>query len=207
MVWASITPEFLQKAIEQEELDEYLHLYDEIDIPINGGKNIVTIVCGRVSPTGATFVFKDCRYKVTMKIDPCAPASYMNSWGRECLYNEIYPLLSPHWQALIKPKAIEEVVDGRAYKYTDPLWLPSATEVFGPKANKSQRKDKGDAQLLIFQRQIDRIKTTVDGSPVPWVLRTTAKKPDNSFFLGVESDGNLTLDSGIESGIIPCFDI
>ena len=44
----------------------------------------------------------------------------------------------PEWQAIVKPRTIVEIIDGQRVEYADPMWLPSATDVFGPSDHASR---------------------------------------------------------------------
>lgn len=166
-----IYPLLLKQRKEEGRLDEIIAPFDEIDVPLTCG-GTVTVVCGHVTPTSARFVFKDCWDVCEMNDEATNKTGYFKSKGRKHVLEEIYPLIAPEWREIIVPRAMVEIIEGERVEYADPVWLPSATDVFG-KPEDAWWKDEGDDfQLPIFQRERDRVKECGDQGTYLWWLRS-----------------------------------
>lgn len=201
-----IYPLLLTRRKEEGRLHEILSEGTEIDIPLtcNG---TVTVVCGHVEPAFARFVFKDCWDVCEMNDEPTNKTGYYKSKGRRHVLEEIYPLIAPEWREIIVPRAMTETIDGEQVKYADPLWLPSATDVFGTPENAWWKDEGNDFQLPIFQRERDRVKECGDNGTYLWWLRSVIA--DNSYhFCCVGTDGSAYyLSASYSFGFAPGFDI
>lgn len=199
-------PLLLKQRKEEGRLHEILNEGTEIDIPLtcNG---TVTVVCGHVTPTSARFVFKDCWDVCEMNDEPTNKTGYYKSKGRRHVLEDIYPLIAPEWKEIIVPRAMVEIIDGERVKYADPMWLPSATDVFG-KPDDAWWKDEGDdLQLPIFQRERNRVKECGDSGTYPWWLRSVYAGSSPTFCF-VATDGSAgTAYADYSYGFAPGFDI
>lgn len=201
-----ITPDFLKRAIGLGKLDAYLQPFDEIDIPVDtGGK--VTVQVGYVAPCTARFVFKDCWDEAVMNEEATNKTGYYKSKGRKHVLEDIWPHISPEWQAIIKPRTIVEVINGERVEYADPLWLPSATDVFGPSEDGYWKDEGENFQLPIFKRERDRVKELDGQGTYPqWLRSVYASRTTN--FLIVNTDGSLhNYYAYLSLGFAPGFDI
>lgn len=199
-------PLLLKRRKEEGRLHEILDEGTEIDIPLtcNG---TVTAVCGKVTPTSARFVFKDCWDVCEMNDEPTNKTGYYKSKGRRHVLEDIYPLIAPEWKEIIVPRAMVEIIDGERVEYADPLWLPSATDVFG-KPDDAWWKDEGDDfQLPIFQRERDRVKECGDSGTYPWWLRSVGANGSNSFCVVGTGGSAINCYAYYSCGFAPGFDI
>lgn len=201
-----ITPETLKSAIKEGRLDNIVKPFDEIDIPLDTG-GTVTAVCGYSDSCSARFVFKDCRDEAVMNEEATNKGGYFKSKGRAHVLVDILPHIAQEWRAIFKPRQLSEIIDGETVEYADLLWLPSATDVFGP-SEKGYWKDIDDSfQLEIFKRERDRVKECGDNGTYPYWLRSVNATYTGHFGL-VSTDGGHGLNSANSSyGFAPGFDI
>lgn len=199
-----ITPDVLKAAINEENLDGLLHPFDEIDVPLDTGGTI-TVVCAYVEPEWARFVFKDCWDEDVMNEENTNKTGYFKSRGRAHVLTDILPHIAQEWRAIFKPRQIVEIIDGERVEYADLMWLPSATDVFGPSED-GYWKDEGDNfQLPIFEKERDRVKECGDNGTYPYWLRSVDAGTANSFRnVDASSGGNAAFYS---YGFAPGFDI
>lgn len=196
----------LKRRKEEGRLDEIINEGTEIDIPLTCG-GTVTVVCGHVEPAFARFVFKDCWDVCEMNDEPTNKTGYYKSKGRRHVLEEIYPLIAPEWKEIIAPRAMTETIDGEQVKYADPLWLPSATDVFGTPENAWWKDEGDDFQLPIFQHERDRVKECGDNGTYRWWLRSVYAD-GSSYFCIVNTDGSAIYAYAYYSlGFAPGFDI
>lgn len=201
-----IYPLLLKRRKEEGRLHEILSEETEIDVPLtcNG---TVTVVCGHVEPAFARFVFKDCWDVCEMNDEPTNKTGYYKSKGRRHVLEEIYPLIAPEWREIIVPRAMVETIDGKQVKYADPMWLPSATDVFGTPENAWWKDEGNDFQLPIFRRERDRVKECGDNGTYPWWLRSV-HAGNSSTFCYVSTGGSAGYYGAPYSyGFAPGFDI
>lgn len=206
VVSEDISPEDFKTAIAEGNVDELISPYDEIDIPLDTG-GTVTVVCAYSAPKTARFVFKDCWDEAVMNEEPTNKTGYLKSKGRQHVLEDIWPRIVPEWQAIIKPRKMVEEIDGERVEYADPLWLPSATDVFGP-SESGYWKDLDDSfQLPIFKRERDRVKECGDEGTYPYWLRSVYATY-TSYFGIVPADGSYGYYGAYLSlGFAPGFDI
>lgn len=201
-----ISPDDLKTAVEEGNVDEVVSPFDEIDIPLDTG-GTVTVVCAYSSPNTARFVFKDCWDEAAMNDEATNKGGYCKSKGRLHVLEDIWPHISPEWQAIIKPRKMVEEIDGERVEYADPLWLLSATDVFGP-SEEGYWKDLDDSfQLPIFKRERDRVKECGSEGTYPYWLRSV-RATNSDGFCSVNTDGGADYYSAHWShGFAPGFDI
>lgn len=201
-----ISPDDLKTAVEEGNVDELVSPYDEIDIPLDTGGS-VTVVCAYSSPTTARFAFKDCWDEAAMNDEATNKGGYCKSKGRLHVLEDIWPHISPEWQAIIKPRKIVEEIDGERIEYADPMWLLSATDVFGP-SPEGYWKDIDDSfQLPIFKRERDRVKECGSEGTYPYWLRSVYATSSDGFCY-VHTGGGASGSYAIWSyGFAPGFDI
>ncbi len=201
-----ITPAMLREAKEDERLDTLIHPFDEIDIPLDTG-GTVTVVCGHVTGSGARFIFKDCWNEGVMNEEATNKGGYFKSRGREHVLEDIWPHIAPEWQNIIVPRPLAEIINGEKMEYEDPLWLPSATDVFGPPNGRWRNEEEDSFQLQILQRERDRVKECGDHGTYHWWLRSVCASYSTSF-CGVGAGGSAYYAGAYNSfGFAPGFDI
>ena len=201
-----ICPDDLKTAVYEGNVDEVVSPFDEIDIPLDTG-GYVTVVCAYSNPNTARFVFKDCWDEGAMNDEATNKGGYCKSKGRLHVLEDIWPHISPEWQAIIKPRKIVEEIDGERIEYADPMWLLSATDVFGP-SPEGYWKDIDDSfQLPIFKRERDRVKECGSEGTYPYWLRSVYATGSNSFCI-VSTGGSASYYfASLSNGFAPGFDI
>lgn len=201
-----ICPDDLKTAVEEGNVDEVVSPFDEIDIPLDTGGS-VTAVCAYSSPNTARFVFKNCWDEAAMNDEATNKGGYCKSKGRLHVLEDIWPHISPEWQAIIKPRKIVEEIDGERVEYADPLWLLSATDVFGP-SEEGYWKDIDDSfQLPIFKRERDRVKECGSEGTYPYWLRSVFATSSNSFCHVAAGGSAPYTNADWSGGFAPGFDI
>ena len=166
-----VSPSQLKRAKAEGKLDHLLAQRDEIEVPLDTG-GIVTVVCCYVSPTSARFVFKDCWDEGVMNDEATNKTGYFKSKGRKHVLEDIYPHIAAEWREIIVPRTFVETIEGERVEYSDPLWLPSATDVFGTPDGAWWNDGDDDFQLPVFTRERDRVKECGDKGTYFWWLRS-----------------------------------
>lgn len=201
-----ISPARLKAAIEEDRLDELISPFDEIDIPLDTG-GTVTVVCGYAGTSGARFVFKDCWGDHIMNEENTNKTGYYGSDARKYILEDIYPRLPREWKDIIKPRQMSEVINGETVKYDDPLWLPSATDVFGSPNWKWWPDEPDSFRLPIYEKKRNRVKESGGNGTCIWWLRSVYAT-STSVFCRVHADGSASSGSAyISLGFAPGFDI
>ena len=144
-----VSPSQLKRAKAEGKLDHLLAQRDEIEVPLDTG-GTVTVVCCYVSPTSARFVFKDCWDEGVMNDEATNKTGYFKSKGRKHVLEDIYPHIAAEWREIIVPRTFVETIEGERVEYSDPLWLPSATDVFGTPDGAWWNDGDDDFQLPAF---------------------------------------------------------
>ena len=206
VIQRTITPDILKRAMEMEELDKVLPIRSQIDVPLAGG-GFATVECGYVTPTMARFVFLDCWDEGVMNDEATNKTGYFGSKGRKHVLEDILPQIASEWRELMIPRKLSEVIDGKKVEYADLMWLPSATDMFGPSNGRWWNDEPDSFQLEIFKRERDRIKELDDKGTYPWWLRSVSSG-GSSPFCRVSTDGSANYNYAyISIGFAPGFDI
>lgn len=201
-----IRPDDIKDAIMEKRLHELLSTGDEIDIPVDKG-GTVTAVCGYVEDDWARFVFKDCWDDGVMNNENTNKTGYFKSRGRAHVLTDILPHIAQEWRAIFKPRRMVEIIDGERVEYADLMWLPSATDVFGPSED-GYWKDEGDnLQHPIFEKERDRVKECGDNGTYPYWLRSVYASSTYTFRHVTASGGGSTNYAHYSYGFAPGFDI
>lgn len=201
-----VSPSQLKRAKAEGKLDHLLAQRDEIEVPLDTG-GTVTVVCCYVSPTSARFVFKDCWDEGVMNDEATNKTGYFKSKGRKHVLEDIYPHIAAEWREIIVPRTFVETIEGERVEYSDPLWLPSATDVFGTPDGAWWNDGDDDFQLPVFTRERDRVKECGDKGTYFWWLRSVYASGTH-LFCRVNTDGSAYLNYAyISSGFAPGFDI
>ena len=115
--------------------------------------------------------------------------------------------LAQEWRAIFKPRQIVEIIDGERVEYADLMWLPSATDVFGPSED-GYWKDEGDNfQLPIFEKERDRVKECGDNGTYPYWLRSVHASNTSDFRYVSTSGSSFSSYAYCSRGFAPGFDI
>lgn len=201
-----ITIDDIRSAINENRLSELIMPFDEIDIPIDTGENI-TVICGYSHIDSARFVFKNCWDMDGMNDEATNEGGYYNSKGRAHILTDVLPHITQEWREIIKPRKMIEKTDNGMIEYEDLMWLPSATDVFGP-SEKGYWKDlDGSFQLPIFKRERDRVKECGSEGTYPYWLRSVSATNSTDFCF-VYTDGSASGNIANWSiGFTPGFDI
>ena len=165
------------------------------------------MVCCYVTPTTARFVFKDCWDEGVMNDEATNKTGYFKSKGRQHVLEDIYPHIAAEWREIIVPRTFVETIEGERVEYSDPLWLPSATDVFGTPDGAWWKDGDDDFQLPTFARERDRVKECGDKGTYTWWLRSVYASDTNGFCI-VYTDGSANSGGAYGSiGFAPGFDI
>lgn len=80
-------------------------------------------------------VLKDCMEKMRAMNDYATnEGGWKDSAMRKWLNEDVLPRLPKELQAMIVPRTIRQMIDGKEVQTQDKLWLPSFTEMFGADA-------------------------------------------------------------------------
>jgi len=201
-----ISPARLKAVKAENKLHELINPFDEIDIPL-GTVGTVTAVCGHVDGNRARFVLKDCWDEHVMNGENTNKTGYHGSAGRKHVLENIWPRLPNELREIITPRGMVETIGGKEVEYEDPLWLPSATDVFGSPDWKWWPDEPDSFQLPIFQKERDRVKELGDKGTCAWWLRSVYATITASF-CRVYASGTASNDYAYGSfGFAPGFDI
>jgi len=196
----------LGDAARENRLSEILSTGDELTFALADGR-MATLVCGYANGSRARLVFKDCLWKLPMNDTATNKGGYCESQLRQHLLKEIYPMLPDDLKKIIAPRRMIEYHDGVVYEYEDPLWLPSATDVFGPSEDGWWEKEIGSYQLPIFEREVDRVKSDASGETVWWWLRSVNAANTSTFRFVLTSGSRSHTAANTSGGLAPGFDI
>ena len=206
IVNGDISPEDFKTAISEGNVDELISPFDEIEIPLDTGGS-VTVVCGYSDSHTARFVMKDCWDEAVMNEENTNKTGYFKSRGRAHVLTDILPHIAQEWREIFKPRQMVEIIDGERVEYADLMWLPSATDVFGPSED-GYWKDEGDNfQLPIFEKERDRVKECGDEGTYPYWLRSVAASSLYYFRSVFTGGGSYYISAYYSYGFAPGFDI
>ena len=170
-IYTSITPDELKKAISEGRGPEVIRPFDEIDIPTDDG-GVATVVCAFVNEKMARFIYKDCWDESEMNDTATNKTGYRDSNGRKHVLNDIYPHILKEWRDIITPRKLTETINGEKVEYSDPMWLPSATDLFGSPDGKWWNDEEDSFQLPIFKSERNRVKECGEDGTYPYWLRS-----------------------------------
>lgn len=199
----------LKRVVDEGQGPQVLHLKDEITVTLTKGTP-ATAVCEGFYRDRPYFVFRDCLGKGKMNASGGNKGGYYGSDGRAYVLDDLYNLLPPELKKIIMPRELVEVIDGEEKRYSDPLWVPSATDVFGPRTPDSRwwAEEPDSFWLPGFKRERDRVKECLDDPDYGtcyWWLRSPYAGNAN-FFCPVGANG--TADNGVayySNGFAPGF--
>ena len=107
----------------------------------------------------------------------------------------------------MKPRNMVEIIDGEEHTYADTLWVPSATDLFGPSESGFWAEEPDSEQLEIFKTERGRVKEVEGYGTYPYWLRSPGAGTSN-FFVRVYTGGTVSYSSAYYSlGFAPGFRI
>lgn len=198
--------ESLKTAIQCGEGQEVIRPYDELDIQLEDGRTI-TVTCAFVRSEFARFIFRDCYDEWEMNDAAANESGYFGSKGRRHVLEDIYPRLPQGLRDLIRPRRIVETIDGETKEYEDPLWLPSATDVFGAPEDKWWPDEPDSFQLPIFLKERDRVKECPGRGTWWWWLRSVGAGGTTNFCFVTAGGGAGYYSAYFSRGFAPGFDL
>lgn len=198
--------EYMKAAIDAGNGPEFVRPFDELAIPLENGKTVTAVCGGYVGDRRARFVLKDCLPELhVMNERPTNKGGYFKSEGRRHVLEDIRPLFPAWLRDAMKPRSMAEVIDGEEIVYSDPLWVPSATDVFGPGDYWAEERDS--EQLEIFKTERGRVKEVESYGTNYWWLRSPPASNSNLFVI-VNASGTVYSSSAYRSlGFAPGFDL
>lgn len=198
--------EYMKAAIDAGNGPEFVRPFDELVIPLENGKSITAVCGGYVGDRRARFVLKDCLPELhVMNERPTNKGGYFKSEGRRHVLEDILPLFPAWLRDAMKPRSMAEVIDGEEIVYSDPLWVPSATDVFGPGDYWAEERDS--EQLEIFKTERGRVKEVEGRGTYLWWLRSPYASYSGRFVLVYTSGGVSISGAGGSLGFAPGFDL
>lgn len=177
---------------------------DELEIPLENGETVIAVCAGYISDYRARFVLKDTLGDHRMNDRPTNYGGYLKSEARRHVLEDILPLFPAWLREAMKPRHMVEIIDGETHEYADTLWLPSATDVFGPGEWWPEEPDS--VQLEIFKTERGRVKER-DGETAYWWLRSP-RRSNSNYFVRVNTGGTVgTAYAHYSLGFAPGFDL
>ena len=151
-------------------------------------------------------VVKDCMGQMHAMNDYATnEGGWKDSAMRKWLNEDVLPRLPKELQAMIVPRTIRQMIDGKEVQTQDKLWLPSFTEMFGADAAAEWAPgDLGDEQFELFDSERSRVKE-VPGRGTWWYwLRSPYASYSTTFCLVASSgdayDYNASTANGVAFG-------
>lgn len=187
--------EYMKAAIDAGNGPEFVRPFDELIIPLENGKSITAVCGGYVGDRRARFVLKDCLPELhVMNKRPTNAGGYLKSEGRRHVLEDILPLFPAWLRDAMKPRNMVEIIDGEEHTYADTLWVPSATDLFGPSESGFWAEEPDSEQLEIFKTERGRVKEVEGYGTYPWWLRSPYAGYSR-YFVRVYADGTVTYSS------------
>ena len=156
-------------------------------------------------------VLKDCMEKMHAMNDYAINDYAINEGGwkgstmRKWLNENVLPRLPKELQAMIVPRTIRQMIEGKEVQTQDKLWVPSFTEMFGTDAAAEWAPcDLGDEQFELFDSERSRVKEA-PGRGTWWYWLRSPRTGDSTYFCSVYSNGdvygeNASYASGVAFG-------
>lgn len=200
--------ERMKAAIDAGNGPEFVRPFDALIIPLENGKSITAVCGGYVGDRRARFVLKDCLPELhVMNKRPTNAGGYLKSEGRRHVLEDILPLFPAWLRDAMKPRNMVETIDGEEHTYADTLWIPSATDIFGPSESGFWAEEPDSEQLEIFKTERGRVKEVEGYGTYPYWLRSPYA--GNSYnFVTVITDGTVNYyGAHFSLGFAPGFDL
>ena len=182
--------------------DGYLNVEDEIAFALTNGTSVTVQVAelNAYSPNSVVFVFKDIPERYVMNDEATNSGGWMASKMRRHLNEEFIDLLPDDLKAVIKPRTIKQLLNGRTVTCEDNLWLMSHKEIFGV----DWQTDVDDIHFELFKDRRNRVKF-FNGEPAYWWERSPYYT-NYTCFCFVGTNGHAAIYNVILSrGVAPAF--
>ena len=115
---------------------------------------------------------------------------WKDSAMRKWLNEDVLPRLPKELQAMIVPRTIRQMIDGKEVQTQDKLWLPSFTEMCGADAAAEWAPgDLGDEQFELFASERSRVKEAPGRGPW-WYWLSSPYASFSTRFCLINSNGN-----------------
>lgn len=186
----------------------------EITFDLKNGVPVTATVYGILSPQdsdqvpGVRFLFDTAVDLHCMNPDLTNRGGYYASACRRHVVRDIMELLPDDMAEYIRPRKITETLRDAVITYSDPLWLPSETDIFGKEDDSWQhgRADgPDDFQLSACLTDGKRV-ITIGGEPAWAWLRSVIYGSGNTVLV-IYTDGTIYDGSAYFSGAVaPGFD-
>lgn len=197
--------EHMIEAINAGRAAEVVEPWDELEIPLESGQTVTAVCAGYISDYRARFVLKDRLEDHRMNDRPTNKGGYYRSEGRRYVLEDILPLFPAWLREAMKPRNMVETIDGERHEYADTLWIPSATDVFGP--GDWWNKEPDSEQLEIFKTERGRVKEVAERGTYPYWLRSPSRS-SSTYFVLVTGGGTVSYGHASRSrGVAPGFDL
>jgi len=200
----------LKAAISTGRGREVISERDELEFTLSTGERVVA-VCARIIENkelgsgSAEFVFKNClAERWQMNKTATNKGGYFKSEMRRHILEDVYQTLPPELVDVLDLKDITEEIDGETVTYSDALYIPSATDVFGVDADEWYLDLNHNGQAPIFKTERDRVKE-IDGVTARWWLRSPYAGGPTRFVI-VATSGSVDSSAATYSyGVAPGF--
>lgn len=200
--------EYMKAAIDAGNGPEFVRPFDELVIPLENGKSITAVCGGYVGDRRARFVLKDCLPELhAMNKRPTNAGGYLKSEGRRHVLEDILPLFPAWLRDAMKPRNMVEIIDDEEHTYADTLWVPSATDLFGPSESGFWAEEPDSEQLEIFKTERGRVKEVEGYGTYPYWLRSPRASGSHGFVRVRTSGSVATTGADASLGFAPGFDL
>lgn len=178
---------------------------DEFEIDIAGKK--MPVICVSVDDKKARFIFKSCYDIGKMNSKLTNRTGYYGSEGRMHVLNCILAKIPQEWQDIMEPRKITDIIDGQPVSYSDKLWIPSATDIFGYFPSAWWDREKDSEQIPFFDNPRNRVRDVNSKEIVPYWLRSVDIVSDKNFCIADYSGEPSSYSSNGSIGFLVGFDI
>ena len=157
---------------------------------------------------GVRFLFDTAVDLHCMNPDWTNRGGYYASACRRHVVRDIMELLPDDMVDYIRPRKITETLRDAVITYSDPLWLPSETDIFG-KGDDSWQNGRADGpddfQLSACLTDCKRV-ITLGGEPA-WAWLRSVSYDTSDLFLRIYTDGTINdSDANYSGAVAPGFD-
>ena len=157
---------------------------------------------------GVRFLFDTAVGLHCMNPDLANRGGYYASACRRHVVRDIMELLPDDMAEYIRPRKITETLRDAVITYSDPLWLPSETDIFG-KGDDSWQHSRADGpddfQLSACLTDGNRV-ITLGGEPA-WAWLRSVYYSSGDYFLLIKTDGTINVYTATNFGAVaPGFD-
>jgi hypothetical protein len=180
-----------------------LRIGDEIELALKSGTTHRVVLADRTPDGQFVFVFKDCVAERPMYENTAPPVSWEMSDMRRWLNTEFLTDLPDDLAAIIEPRHIAQTVKGKEHVTEDKIWLPSMTEVCGPR-EWANGDDPEETRFPIFSTERERVKDFEGETAAVWLRSVDAG--NTSYFCFVLASGTAANNrAGFSLAVAPGF--